>query len=395
MRVAWLCPHPVLSLPGVPLGRRPAAEHPSTWIVTLSRALRRHEPGIELHLVTETPWVTRDCTVEQDGIPIHIVRSGGTPPGLCRGWPAAFPLDLWTGFRANVHALLRRVDAIAPDVVHAHGTERAYGLAALACSRPALLSLQGILNEIHRDKPGWRWARLRALELECVRGLDCFVAKTPFARAFIERHHPGATIFDLENPVAPAHHAAEAKPGAGRRLVFVGSLVPEKGLAELIDALAGVSGATLRVIGTGEPAYAAELIARAAGLGVGDRIRWLGQQPQAVVVAELAASDLLVLPSHMETSPNVVAEAMAAGLPALACAVGGVPAMVADGITGRLVPPRDAPALAAALAALLGDPDGLARMGAAARAEARRRFLPEAAAARLASAYAVVRQRPR
>jgi 2-deoxystreptamine N-acetyl-D-glucosaminyltransferase/2-deoxystreptamine glucosyltransferase len=101
----------------------------------------------------------------------------------------------------------------------------------------------------------------------------------------------------------------------------------------------------------------------------------------------LAALDVLVLPSAYEEMGSVLVEAMAAGLPVVASAVGGIPEVVQDGVTGLLVPPGDADALAAALDRLVADPALRARLAAGARAHARRYAWPELAA-RVAAVYA-------
>jgi glycosyltransferase involved in cell wall biosynthesis len=90
--------------------------------------------------------------------------------------------------------------------------------------------------------------------------------------------------------------------------------------------------------------------------------------------ALLAAADAFVLPSRSEAFPNGAIEAMAAGLPVVASAVGGLLDLIDDGRTGRLVPPGDPEALAAALRTLIEHPAEAAAMGRAARDVARGRY---------------------
>jgi glycosyltransferase involved in cell wall biosynthesis len=186
---------------------------------------------------------------------------------------------------------------------------------------------------------------------------------------------------DLARFAAPASRAStRASIGTGEEtlvLVCVANLIPYKGHAELVDALAAARGLPAwelwcagRDDGTG-----AALRARAEAAGIGSRIRWLG--PRTDVPDLLAAADIGVLASHEEGFPNAVVEAMAAGLPVVATRVGGVPEAVSDGTTGRLVAPRDPAALGNALTALAGDADLRRRMGDAGRARAAGEFALE------------------
>jgi glycosyltransferase involved in cell wall biosynthesis len=105
----------------------------------------------------------------------------------------------------------------------------------------------------------------------------------------------------------------------------------------------------LVLIGTGE--LRTQLAALADRLGIGDRVRFLGQR--ADIPECLSAMDLFVLPSLNEGMGRALVEAMAAGRPVIATRVGGVPAVVEDRRTGLLVPPADAGALAAAIEELI------------------------------------------
>ncbi|MCM2255756.1 MAG: glycosyltransferase, partial [Vicinamibacteria bacterium] len=124
-------------------------------------------------------------------------------------------------------------------------------------------------------------------------------------------------------------------------------------------------------------AYRADLEARARDLGLGERVVFAGFRSDVPeLLREVSVS---VLPSLAEGLSNVVLEAMAAGVPVVATSVGGTPEMLDDGVQGLLVPPRDAPALARAIGALLSDPTRRQAMGQAGRARAMARFSLEAA----------------
>jgi glycosyltransferase involved in cell wall biosynthesis len=181
-----------------------------------------------------------------------------------------------------------------------------------------------------------------------------------------------------------ADRVAVARPGAeplpvtpgsadGGGLLCVGVLAPHKGQDVLLEALTGVAGPwRCRVVGPADrdPAFAARLERCAVAAGLAGRVRFPGPRTGADLVREYRDADLLVVPSRAETYGMVVAEALAAGLPVVASAVGGVPEALgptAAGAPGVLVPPGDVPALAGALSAWLADPGLRDRLRRAAR----------------------------
>ena len=155
--------------------------------------------------------------------------------------------------------------------------------------------------------------------------------------------------------------AATALAAGGEfRLVMVSRAVAGKGHRELLDAVASIRGRlpTLRlsIIGDGPelPAVAAQV----ERLGLKDIVELVGRVPHAAVPGILQRSHVIVLPSYMtgETFPLSLLEGMAIGLPAIGTRWFGIPDIIADGETGFVVPPRDAPALALAIERLAGDP---------------------------------------
>lgn len=154
------------------------------------------------------------------------------------------------------------------------------------------------------------------------------------------------------------------------RLLAVGRFQPKKGYPTLLEAVARVGGEVwLTVVGYGP--LEATLRAHAQALGLAERVTWTGPLDQPAVRAHYRASDLLLLASEVAPDgdrdglPNVVVEALSQGLPVVATHAAAIPELVVDGVHGRLVPPRNAGALAAAIEALARDPDARRRMGAA------------------------------
>lgn len=176
--------------------------------------------------------------------------------------------------------------------------------------------------------------------------------------------------------------------GPAERLVLcVSRLHPEKGIAELVEATALLRdrGIALRVAVAGGGEAEGELAALIARQGLEDRVALLGRRPD--VADLLAAADVFCLPSRHEGLPLSVLEALRAGLPCVATAVGGVPDVVVDGETGLLVPPSDPPALAAAMARALEDRALVARLALAGPELVAASFAPAVVAERYAALY--------
>lgn len=161
---------------------------------------------------------------------------------------------------------------------------------------------------------------------------------------------------------------AAAARTTGMKLLFVGRLAPVKGLRVLFEAFeqARITAPeiTLTVIGDGpDRQWVDAAAARIGGITV------LGYRSQDSVAETLAQSDALVLPSFAEGVPVALMEAMVSKRPVIATRVGGVAELVEDGVSGRLVAPGDASALAEAMIELGQDAGLRQKMGAAGRAK--------------------------
>ncbi len=194
----------------------------------------------------------------------------------------------------------------------------------------------------------------------------------------------------------PAGRAlARARFGIGEELAIgiVAALERRKGHDVLLRALAELDAKSLpwRCLACGGGSQREPLERLAAELGVMERVRFLGEQPQVADV--LAALDVFVMPSRHEGLGVAVLEAMATGLPVVASAVGGIPEALEPGRTGLLVPPDDPVALAAALGELARDRERAQQMGKAGRERVLAEFSMEALTERYERLYDQVCER--
>ncbi len=266
-------------------------------------------------------------------------------------------------------AMRRRgtVDVVLGSWAYPHGVAAA-ALAGLI-GAPVAIKLHG--SDINRiaELPGPRrhvsWALSRAARVIAVSG--------PLANRAIELGASPSRVEVVRNGVDselffPRDRAAARRKlgrAAGERMVlYVGWLVRTKGPLDLVEAFAGVRravpDATLVVVGDGAARGEAE--ARAAAIG---NVTFTGALPLEDIATWMAACDTLALPSWAEGTPNVVLEALASGRRVVASKVGGIPDLVTSETLGRLVPPRDIPALEAALIEVVRQPYDAAEVAAA------------------------------
>ena len=160
------------------------------------------------------------------------------------------------------------------------------------------------------------------------------------------------------------------RDGAGRlNVLSVGRLVPFKGQGLLIEALAELAGrgidARATVVGWGE--NQAGLQSLAEELGVADRVTFTGALGQDEIRGHLEAADVFCLPSFAEGVPVSLMEAMAMELPVVSSRIMGIPELIEDGVSGRLIAPGNVGQLTAVLEGLAGDPAERRRLGQAGR----------------------------
>jgi len=276
---------------------------------------------------------------------------------------------LWRGVRAALRE--------GPDVVH-FGCGRSLLWGGLAArGSPALkVTTRRIDYPIGRGLRGWRYRRLVDHVVANCAAVRARVLAAGVPEERVTLVHEGIDLAPWQG-IRAGRDAARAALGLPPDAVVVtcaATLRPRKGQRVLIDAFAALAPrferALLVLAGRGSDRAALE--AHVARAGLGARVRL----PGAVSPMQplYAASDVFCMPSFHEGLSNACLEASAAGLPLVVTSVGGLPEIVAHGVTGEVVPPGDVAALAAALERMLADPDLRARCGAAGAARTAEMF---------------------
>lgn len=217
------------------------------------------------------------------------------------------------------------------------------------------------------QRPAWQNRFYRWVERQYLRSVDAFIFNSQTTRQVV------GTVTRQEKPFLVAYPPTD-RFGAGLsqaevstrtkvsplRIVFLGNVIPRKGLHTLLAALS-LLGKTapvfLDVIGslTAEPRYARAMQQQAADLGISSRVRFHGPLDNTPLVEQLTHAHVLAVPSSYEGFGIVYLEGMAFGLPAIGTTAGAAAEIIEDGKTGFLIAPDDPAALAARLERLAAD----------------------------------------
>jgi glycosyltransferase involved in cell wall biosynthesis len=199
---------------------------------------------------------------------------------------------------------------------------------------------------------------------------------------------------------APSPHARPGRDGSDADnpaiLLSVGRAVEKKGFDVLLRALARIPpDLHWRYVHIGGGEDLETLKQQADGLALTDRISWLGALPQEEVLENYRSADLFVLPCRITANgdrdglPNVLMEAQSQGLACVSTDVSAIPELIANGVTGILVPPEEPQSLAETLAGLIVDPTDRERLGKAGMETVRAGFGMEAGLNKLAAAFGI------
>ncbi len=319
--------------------------------------------GWDVHVISPVPWFPGASLLPGKSRASHL--DGVPRSDVISGLPVTHPRYLHVPRLLGVHAPLY-ASGVLPDVLRLRGqfdvilSPFAYpdGVASIVLGRalgiPVVVKLHGGDMNVGARLPGpGRWIRRmfpRAARIVAV--------SSPLADLAVEVGVPRSRVDVVQDGVdEKVFHVRPAGQVRGKLgldptrklIVYVGRLERRKGVYELMTAFDAVAAmrpdVDLVLVGDGDDTAACRAWAeRTAG-----RARLTGNLGMKDVADQIAASDMLVLPSHAEGTPNVVIEALASGRPVVATRVGGIPDMVHDIRMGELVPKEDADALAGAL----------------------------------------------
>jgi glycosyltransferase involved in cell wall biosynthesis len=289
-----------------------------------------------------------------------------------------------------LRAVVRSSD---PAVVHAHGLKAGWVAVLAGVRRPIVVTLH---NRVLAAASGRGHVVLQWLERALPRRIAALIVVSDELTVGLGTGARPEVIAPAGPLPVPDEDEADVRAryqvGVDQQLVVtVARLHPQKDLGRLLRAAHRVREVrpAVRFVVVGDGPQRAALAAEASALGLDGTVHFAGHRQNAA--NELRAADVVAVSSLWEGSPLVVVEALRLGRPLVATAVGAIPQVVEDGVTGRLVASQDADALAAAILDLLGEPDRAADLGAAGQALVERTFDPAVLSAQVAEVYQRVR----
>ena len=333
--------------------------------------------GVPLHLHRLVRSLDRSrfeplvVSLSKPGPVTELLADDGVPTDTCR---AAHALDLGALWRLRRIMLRFRPDLVHALLFHANMATRLVGPLAGVPGRRIINEIQTV--EIERT---WHLVldQLTHSLCRCEIGNSPAVVNHLVQRGGLPPEHLVCITGGIDprrfQGLAPAQRSEWNIPAEAKLLLWVGRMDPVKRLGDLLEAFAQLTlepPPHLLLVGDGPERDRVET--QVSQRGLDKRVHLIGFRTD--VPALLAAADVFALPSLTEGLPNALLEAMATGLPVVACAVPGCTDLIDNLINGLLVPPACPQALAGALARLLDDPALASRLGQAARRKVLREY---------------------
>jgi teichuronic acid biosynthesis glycosyltransferase TuaC len=335
----------------------PSPERPVDGVFNLRQLRALRELGHETAVVRFIPWLPplnrrwqpyRNVPEAYDveGIPVRTLRGLMGP----KGWGLGTVRYQLRGKMAEIIAEFR------PDVLHVHGLLSS-GVLAIDSGLPYVVTGHG------SDTYFTPWTRtdLERVARDVIAGASAVAGVSNFIAAFMGKlgAHAPAVIYNGADPAVfrpQDRHEARARlqvPPHAPVVAYVGHLVNEKGVLEMIDALARLRDLRPYALIAGSGPLLSDMEERCSRDGIA--ATFYGAVNQERLADIYAAADVFTLPSYREGLPTVVCEAMNAGRAVVATRTGGIPEIVLDGVSGFIVEPHNSEQLAERLREVLID----------------------------------------
>ena len=283
------------------------AVHPGRWV--LNHAIAQKRAGIDVEVVTQAHKATCDFVCEIEGVKVHFLRT-------------YHPYRHFTFYAIDQFRMASYVKKLRPDIVHAHGTEAAYALAAIRTKLPFCVTAQGLMFQIMPTlghKPDWNMRFIRMSEHYAWKRTKYAIAKSEYVRDALAKEYPHLDLTLIPNTYQPELDG-ELKPKIGKKLAYVGTIDERKGVHLIAEAMKAVvkqhPDVELHIVGnqpegTGS-LYAIEQLTSLRQT-LGDRLVLHGKLPSIALFAVLDECVALLAPSLEEMFGNQLIEGLMRG----------------------------------------------------------------------------------
>lgn len=338
MKVVWLAPYPINKIPSLKVKKNNKQDR-GTWLVNLLFELQKRS-DIEIHLITYTANIPYSQTIQFHNCTFYIIKH--TVPIINKGYPSYFRLDILLNYKKVSSEIIKIINKINPDLIHAHGTENAYSMIVSKLKQyPNVTSIQGLICELIKIESNPYYRFQKRIELYSIKNNKNFGCRTSWDKNFIQEVNKNAKIYYLPEAINNIYFSSKWKFIEDPVIIFIGTIIKRKGIEDLINILPFLKNdfpkINLKIIGSGNKDYISYLQSHSKELGVDSNIIWLGFLSPEQISNEMLNSKVYVLPSYSDNSPNSLCEAMAIGIPSIAYKTGGIPSLIDNYINGILV----------------------------------------------------------
>ena len=383
MHVLWFTGVQLPAVTGAGLNR-------AGWQEGLRQALYRHYPDLKLSIASFGSESYQPFQVENSTY-FNILREQqkyGRWQRLVESWKHR------SFNKGELSRILDIYEQIQPDLVFIFGTENPFGLLVGRFSVPTVISIQAVINglvgnlfyglstrELIREffsrqsiigqgifHKWWTHKKHALVEKQIYKQNKYFCGRTDWDHNWTTRLNPAARYFHIDRILRDVFYQAEwdFESSTENQVFSLGGNAPFKGAITLVRSLAylkknGHDQIRLRLAGVDPDSSVGQIINEILREnGMEDQVKMLGRINSDQIIAEMKSARIFVLPSHMDNSPNSLAEAMILGMPCIASNAGGIPSMVKDGINGLIYPHAEIQTLAKKIQQLASD-NSLAR----------------------------------